>query len=633
MRARWWMAALLIGCTEGKTTPEVPDTADPTPTPTPVDADTVDTAVDTDLPPLPEDRDDDGTPDDEDCAPDDPTIHPGAVDTCDGVDRDCDGIADQLNAVWWEPDSGPGTDLTPDVLAAAPEVPLEWDAPGPGTLHLCPGSHAISIRTDGHDITIRGTGDDRDLVEIDVLGGGRALFAVGGAHVAAEGLTIRAGAGSLTPAPVANLGVGTSLSMTRCRVKDSLGDVGTIADAAVVRLERDVVLTVDDCVVESLDAFVDAVEGSTVTLTDTDFENLTSAVGHFRGDVTMTDVFVQGRGGIVLDGADATLTHVSISDGGDPSFATSPIALEMRSPSTLDWTDASIRNWSGRAFVLQGDVTIAGLEVVRVENPSAEPLGHVAAGTVAISDLSALSNVSVTDGGVLSVAAGADLTCDTCTFTTNNTGGRGGAIHTEGALHLVDVDAGNNQAPGNGGAIHLDGGSLDIVGGSFRDNVSVDGDGGALYLAPAAASRDVTCEDCTFATNSATRGGAVYGTTTRLVLTGGELTTNTADEGGGVWIRSTLDATGTGFFDNQATVGGAIHGQQVLLTQCNLQRNTASGSAGAVKYTSSLLLTDTSFGANPNDNRPEDLETTDGTLVDLEGTLSGPCTASGCAFP
>ena len=46
------------------------------------------------------DGDGDGyTQADGDCEPDDGTIHPGAVETCDGVDQDCDDLIDEVNAL------------------------------------------------------------------------------------------------------------------------------------------------------------------------------------------------------------------------------------------------------------------------------------------------------------------------------------------------------------------------------------------------------------------------------------------------------------------------------------------------------------------------------------------------------
>lgn len=62
----------------------------------PADTDT-DTSV-------PADQDGDGYEDAVDCAPTDPTIHPEAVETCDGVDNNCDGAADEGLASTWHYD-------------------------------------------------------------------------------------------------------------------------------------------------------------------------------------------------------------------------------------------------------------------------------------------------------------------------------------------------------------------------------------------------------------------------------------------------------------------------------------------------------------------------------------------------
>ena len=42
------------------------------------------------------DDDNDGTPDVDDCAPLDPAIHPGVMETCDGIDNNCEGGADEV---------------------------------------------------------------------------------------------------------------------------------------------------------------------------------------------------------------------------------------------------------------------------------------------------------------------------------------------------------------------------------------------------------------------------------------------------------------------------------------------------------------------------------------------------------
>ena len=121
-------------------------------------------------PPGPDDadRDGDGTPDRQDCAPDDPTIHPDAVEVCDGVDNDCDRQVDEgppPDAATWHPDADGDGFGDPAVSLAACDAPEGYVADATDcdddADHVNPGADEVCDPIDA-DEDCDGLADDAD---------------------------------------------------------------------------------------------------------------------------------------------------------------------------------------------------------------------------------------------------------------------------------------------------------------------------------------------------------------------------------------------------------------------------------------------------------------------------------------
>lgn len=200
------------------------------------------------------------------------------------------------------------------------------------------------------------------------------------------------------------------------------------------------------------------------------------------------------------------------------------------------------------------------------------------------------------------------LTLDDSTIVRENEAPTGGAIFVIPAASSADTNSPRgaqitvtsatlsaNRAigcqstiPGRGGAMFIAAGNHTFTQVSLTDNGATS-DGGAVFTAGVGA---FTMNMCTATANNATKnGGAVSHEGAKLKIVGGEIQSNVAMSGGGVYIASTASTQpafailGSSLKGNTATRGGAMYFATNLalgsLQQLSLDTNSATSGADA----------------------------------------------------
>jgi len=250
--------------------------------------------------------------------------------------------------------------------------------------------------------------------------------------------------------------------------------------------------------------------------------------------------------------------------------------------------------------------------------------------SVTLRDLTLRNAFGLYNGGALQIKDGS-LTLETVTFADNSTGGRGGAIYTDGDA-VVDIDGCHflNNSAGSGAAISANTG-VTVRNTLFRGN-SADNRGSAVHIT--GLTSDSLFEGVTFDQNLATgSGGGILFLGRKLLINGLIATGNESTGGnGGVLFMSgtnhakqveivnalfdgnmaegggaisyagsidTLDIQHSSFVSNVATGnGGALYqtGDNVDLTNVTFSGNQATGNGGAIYlYGEGLTLLHTTF--------------------------------------
>ena len=236
-------------------------------------------------------------------------------------------------------------------------------------------------------------------------------------------------------------------------------------------------------------------------------------------------------------------------------------------------------------------------------------------------------NTAETDGGGIYLDARSDnkipnlITIEDGTIIYNSAGKDGGGIAMKSFAEatLSGGQVSHNTAATNGGGIYAElYADLVMSGGSIESNTATNGSGGGVF---SIWYGDITINDgSTIKLNKAPngKGGGLLAQKYNVYITGGEITENSAADGGGLCIASTTDAgyvttisggniykntatnrgggifnractkltvSGGNIYENVANYGGGIYGDQAGLTTISsgsIYNNTASSQGGGV---------------------------------------------------
>ena len=210
------------------------------------------------------------------------------------------------------------------------------------------------------------------------------------------------------------------------------------------------------------------------------------------------------------------------------------------------------------------------------------------------------------------VDPGASLTLRRITVTNGMSASRGGAIHSEGTLLVIDSVISESTATDRAGGIYNDGGTLTVTDSTVSGNSAgqraggIYNDGGTLTVSDSTLSDnsadqrgggiynedgDATLTECTVSGNSAVqRGGGLYiesGSVSMRDCTVGDDNTSDGD-GGGIYNESNnVTIHESTISDNTADQhGGGIYNDQgnMFLTETVLSNNEASSGNGGGIY-------------------------------------------------
>lgn len=188
-----------------------------------------------------------------------------------------------------------------------------------------------------------------------------------------------------------------------------------------------------------------------------------------------------------------------------------------------------------------------------------------------------------TNGNGLSISGRAGTLASSAGVTTVEdlevSGGRssfGGAISTEGDLHLVDSTfTGNGDRFASGGAVATRG-DVSITDSTFSHNSVGFFNGGAVL-----AFGDVSVTGSTFGFNASEVGnGGAIAAGGEVSVTDSTFTANTGGIGGAISADDTVRITGSTFSTNSAISGGAAEGEALSIINSTSSYNSADSGAG-----------------------------------------------------
>jgi len=526
------------------------------------------------------DEDGDGYGVEEDCDDSSPYISPAVSELCNGIDDDCDGEVDngvgELQTFYSDVD-GDGFGVDTDVLTGCEQPEGYADATGDCNDANAAVNPGASEDCNGVDTNCNGVVDD-DMVEqnwypdTDVDGYGDSAAAVldcfQPTDYIADGTDCDDGDNTVHPSATetcngvdddcdGSVDVGaTDLSLWfQDSDNDGYGDpIASFEDCSGDGASSNG----DDC--DDSDAAVHpgATEICDGQQNDCDASWSGDLTATFTDSATSTDLDLTA---LFAAGGIATPAVWSSPEDGTLSLCGTIYAqLQVMHNVTIDGVDASTTRLDAGGF---GTTVFAA--------------GDLSLSNITISGGYAAAAPAGFGGGIYVSGGSADIR--DVVIENNHSDFKGGGLWSNGTLTMTDSTVRNNTATELGAGVGT-GGEATFT------RVVFDGNTGATYgggYASQSFGTTTTVDECEFRNNEASIGGGIFVNDSATVdVKDTDLHDNSADNGGAFSVHGELSMTNGSATNNEADVGGAIHGQaSVTFLYDALIADNSAGSGGA----------------------------------------------------
>jgi fibronectin-binding autotransporter adhesin len=311
-------------------------------------------------------------------------------------------------------------------------------------------------------------------------------------------------------------------------------------------------------------------------------------------------------GGVYVVYGNATLSGGQIASnaaqlGGGVYVGQSTAAFTQTGVSTITLNSAYN---GGGVYVYSGTATLNGGQIV--SNAAVGEGGgvYVEYGSATLNGGQIVSNTAGIGGGVCvrkSTAAFTQTGTSTIAFNAATAGWGGGVLVTDGRATLSGGQITRNIAA-YGGGVHVNGGRATLSGGQIVSNIATDSGGGVVIAGITSAFTQTGASTIAFNTAS-NNGGGVWVAAGRVTLSGGQIVSNTAQLGSGIYnLGGTLALVNSTVSGNKATgSGGGLYSESgtSVLTFTTVASNTAASGGGGIHLAGgAVLLQDTIVAYN-----------------------------------
>lgn len=298
-----------------------------------------------------------------------------------------------------------------------------------------------------------------------------------------------------------------------------------------------------------------------------DVENTT-----ITGNIATGDPATKGGGGVFNSGGALQITGGTIAGNTATGTAGSGGGVfHLGGTTSINGTEISgntaVRAGGGLETAIGGTISVTDVDFVSNTTGASPGNGgaiHVTAGDVTVTGGSASFNIAASEGGGFWNNAGWTMTVDGTSFSTNDAqgdaadNGGGGLFNNGGTLIVRNATVEDNTASGisgSGGGLFNFGGRMEIFDTMVSGNTSNRAGGGIEDTGAAMSRGDL--ETGTFIANTVVsgndagtnpgNGGGVHSGSGFVNFSSGEVSGNTAVEGGGLWTSGEMEVGDGGF--------------------------------------------------------------------------------------